>query len=207
MKQVVIVDYGMGNIYSISSAIEYLGLSSRLSSDHDVIAGADFLIMPGVGSFNLAMQRIRGLGLIDALHDAVIEKKIPILGICLGMQLLAKSGTEDGDTEGLGFIDGVVERFSPVGGRVKIPHVGFAPTRIVAPASPLLRGLPEEVDFYYTHSYRMVCAPNSLLATGENGETFAAAVGKGNIYGTQFHPELSQTNGLMLLKNFFNECG
>ena len=207
MKRIVIVDYGMGNIYSISSAIEYLGLSSRLSSDREELFGADYLIMPGVGSFNLAMRKIRELGLIEVLHGAVIERKKPILGICLGMQLLAKSGTEDGYSEGLGFIDGIVERFSPMGGDVKIPHVGFAPARITNFSSPLFKNLPEEIDFYFTHSYRMVCSPDCLHATGHNGETFAAAAGKDNIFGTQFHPELSQTNGLMVLKNFFNECG
>lgn len=207
MKQVVIVDYGMGNICSIASAIEYLGLPSRCSSAHNEIIGADYLIMPGVGSFNLAMLSIRALGLVETLNDAVLSRKIPLLGVCLGMQLLAKSGTEDGGISGLGFIDGVVERFNPAKERVKIPHVGFASTRIVNSTSPLFRDLPEEADFYYTHSYRMICAPESLLATGYNGETFAAVVGKGNIFGTQFHPELSQTNGLKLLKNFFNECG
>lgn len=207
MKQVVIVDYGMGNIYSVSSAIEYLGLSARLSSDRKDIFSADFLIMPGVGSFNLAMRKIREMGLDEVLYGAVIERKIPILGICLGMQLLAKSGTEDGYSEGLGFINGVVERFNPEGTDVKIPHVGFAPTQLIRHSSPLFKDLPEQVDFYYVHSYRMICASEVLLATGHNGETFAAAVGDGTIYGTQFHPELSQTNGLKVLKNFFNECG
>lgn len=201
------MDYGMGNICSITSAIEYLGLPARLSSDHDVIVGADFLIMPGVGSFNLAMRRIRETGLFDTLNAAVIGRQIPILGICLGMQLLAKSGTEEGCSEGLGFIDGVVERFSHCSEKAKIPHVGFAQTSVVRAESPLFHGLPEEVDFYFTHSYRMVCNPDSLLATGYNGEAFAAAVGKGNIYGTQFHPELSQTNGLQLLNNFLCRCG
>jgi glutamine amidotransferase len=203
MKNVVIIDYGMGNIRSLASAVEYLGLTPRLSSVREEICCADFLLMPGVGSYARAMERIRSDGIDESLREAAIAKEIPLLGICLGMQLLARHGTEDGMTEGLGFIDGVVDRFVPASAGVKIPHVGFAPTRIVVPESPLFRSLPADVDFYYTHSYRMVCAPDALLATGENGETFAAAVGTGTILGVQFHPELSQTNGLRLLHNFF----
>jgi len=206
MTSIVIIDYGMGNIYSLSSAIEYLGLHARLSSQPDAILSADFLIMPGVGSFNLAMRRLRERDLIGPLHRAVVENSTPLLGICLGMQLLGKSGTEDGHAEGLGFIDGVVDRFDPALHDVKIPHVGFSRTLIVDCASPLFRGFPEEVDFYYTHSYRMSCSPECLRASCRNGETFAAAVSTKNIYGTQFHPELSQTNGLRVLKNFFTEC-
>ena len=197
----------MGNICSVASAIEYLGLASCLSSDREIILEADFIILPGVGSFNLAMQKIRQLKLYDTLRCAGLDRKIPMLGICLGMQLLAMSGTEDGFTEGLGLIDGNVERFNADTSLVKVPHVGFSTTNIVSTDSPLFRGLPQEVDFYYTHSYRMICSTDCLLATGCNGETFAAAVGKNNIYGTQFHPEMSQANGLHLLKNFFSECG
>lgn len=206
MLSIVIIDYGMGNIYSISSAVEYLGFSSRLSSQADTILGADFIIMPGVGSFNLAMRRLREKNMVEVLHKAVADKRIPLLGICLGMQLLGTSGTEDGYTEGLGFIEGAVDRFQTGRSEVKIPHVGFSPTRIVDRDSPLFRGLPDVVDFYYTHSYRMTCSSESLLATCQNGETFSAAVGSGNIFGTQFHPELSQSNGLHVLKNFFTGC-
>lgn len=206
MASVVIIDYGMGNIYSLASAIEYLGLPVRLSCERDAILGADFLVIPGVGSFNLAMRRLRERNLTELLRTAVAERRTPLLGICLGMQLLGRSGTEDGYTEGLAFIDGSVERFSAGQEGVKVPHVGFSPTQIVDRASPLFRGLPEQVDFYYTHSYRMTCASDSMLASCRNGETFAAAVGKESVFGTQFHPELSQTNGLRVLQNFFSGC-
>ncbi len=199
----MIIDYGMGNIYSIASAIEFLGFQANLSSEEKNILNADFLILPGVGSFNLAMQRINQRGLKQVLHVAVFEKKIPLLGICLGMQLLAWYGTEDGHSEGLGFIEGTVERFRASNKGIKIPHVGFATTRIIKDAV-ILEGITKDADFYYTHSYRMICPSEYVIATANNGGNFVAAVAKDNVYGTQFHPELSQTNGLKLLKNFLN---
>lgn len=203
MRSIVIIDYGMGNIYSISSAIEFLGFQANLSSEEKEILNADFLILPGVGSFYRAMQRINQRGLKQILHAAVFEKKIPLLGICLGMQLLAWYGTEDGHSEGLGFIEGTVERFQASNEGIKIPHVGFARTRIVKDAV-IFKGITKEADFYYTHSYRMICPSEYVIATANNGADFVAAIANGNVYGAQFHPELSQTNGLKLMKNFLS---
>ncbi|MBZ0155810.1 MAG: imidazole glycerol phosphate synthase subunit HisH [Alphaproteobacteria bacterium] len=203
MKPVVIVDYGMGNIHSVASAVEFLGFQAEISSEKDAIVNANFLILPGVGSFNRAMQRINQKGLKQILQTAVYEKEIPLLGICLGMQLLARYGTEDGHSEGLGFIEGSVERFQRSEKEMKIPHVGFATTRIVR-SSPLFGEVKGEADYYYTHSYRMLCPPDYVIATADNGGDFVAAVAKYTVYGAQFHPELSQANGLRLLKNFLH---
>lgn len=203
MPLTVIIDYGMGNIRSITSALDFLGFQSKLSAERETILKADCLILPGVGSFNLAMQRINQRGLKQILQTAVYEEKIPLLGICLGMQLLAQNGTEDGKAEGLGFIEGTVVRFQLSNKEMKIPHVGFAATRIIK-NSVLFEEVSEVADFYYTHSYRMSCPLEYVTATANNGGDFVAAVAKDNIYGTQFHPELSQTNGLKLLRNFLS---
>src|SRR5208337_2652723 len=185
MTSVVIIDYGMGNIHSITSAIEFLGFQADLSSEKEAILNADFLILPGVGSFNPTMQRINRMGLKQVLQAAVYEKKILMLGICLGMQLLAQSGTEGGYSEGLGFIEGTIERFQLSTKEMKIPHVGFATTRIIR-SSPLFEDVTGNADFYYTHSYRMICSSEYVIATADNGGDFVAAVAKDNVYGTQF---------------------
>lgn len=199
----VIVDYGMGNILSVRSALAYLGAEPVVSADPAVVACAEKLILPGVGSFRRAMESLRTTGLDAALLDAVRDRGVPLLGICLGMQLLGTVGTEDGETEGLGLIAQRVDAFTPeeLGGR-KIPHIGFSPVR-ADPDSRLFRGLPPEADFYFVHSYRMPPAiPGTVVSCCHHGIPFAAAVEKGNVFGAQFHPEKSQTNGLLLLNNF-----
>lgn len=198
-----IVDYGMGNLWSVYSALRFLGASPIISSDPAVVSDAEMIILPGVGSFNKAMQALDSSGLADALRKAVLVRQRKILGICLGMQLFADSGDEDGACAGLGFIPAVVKRFSLIElQNKKVPHIGF--NEVVADANSLLfRGGLKNSDFYFVHSYHVVS--NELLgkrAICNYGVDFLAAIEYENIFATQFHPEKSQTNGLQLLNNF-----
>jgi len=203
MATIVIIDYGMGNLFSIQSAIRYLGAESIIASDNNTIINADRIILPGVGSFYKAMENLHTSGLVEVLRDTVISRQVPILGICLGMQLMGASSTEDGFREGLRLIDCPVERFDDgTSEGLKIPHVGFN-TVSVMQKSKLFMGLDAQVDFYFTHSYRMKYTDQSYVAgICHHGESFIAAFEKEHICGTQFHPEKSQTNGLLLLRNF-----
>lgn len=201
--RIVIVDYGMGNIWSVRSALGYLGAESIVSGDPAVVSSADALLLPGVGSFRKAMGSLKTQGLADALAEAVLGKQRKILGICLGMQLLAEKGTEDGVCSGLDFFSGVVDRFSSSDvGVLKVPHIGFnqvTPTK----QSQLFKGIASPADFYFVHSYRLL--PDNLpgeKAICHYGGGFLAAYEHENIFATQFHPEKSQTNGLKLLTNF-----
>lgn len=202
--RVAIVDYGMGNIYSVQSVFRYHGAESLYTSDAKEILTADRILLPGVGSFRKAMVDIRAKGLDKVLEEAVLEKQIPILGICLGMQLLGKSSTEDGYTEGLGFFDGVVEAFDAEKYAIKVPHVGFNSVNACTD-SILFEGIENSSDFYFTHSYRMKSHEDACIGYCHHGETFVASFEKENIFGTQFHPEKSQTNGLKLIKNFIEK--
>jgi glutamine amidotransferase len=203
--RVTIVDYGIGNLWSVRSALRYLGHDSVVSSTPSEVAQADALILPGVGSFRKAMLALRSSQLDEAILEAVTGKHRKILGICLGMQLLAMRGTEDGETAGLGLISTDVERFdSEAMGRLKVPHIGF--NKVCSEdQSVLFQGIASSADFYFVHSYR-------LLADGLSGrhgfchygQDFLAAYEHENIFATQFHPEKSQTNGLKLLKNFLD---
>lgn len=203
---IVIIDYGMGNLFSIQSALDYLGAKSTISSDPNIIGKAEKLILPGVGSFKKAMGNLKRDNLMEVIINSVNIKRIPILGICLGMQLLGISSTEDGFSDGFGFIDTPVERFGDETCKgLKIPHVGFD-TVSVTKKSKLFDGLDLQIDFYFTHSYRMAFADQSYTtAICSHGELFVAAFEQGHICGTQFHPEKSQTNGLFLLKSFIEK--
>lgn len=203
IASVTIVDYGMGNIQSIGAAITHLGYEPHFYSDPDAISRSEIIVLPGVGSFPSAMGAVKKRGIDLALREAIAGGKSKVLGICLGMQLLAESSTEDGGSPGLGIFQGAVERFDPtIAASLPIPHVGF--NSVTSPAgSVLFRGLGPQTDFYFVHSFRI--SPHSstgLLATSTYGERFVAAFEMGNIFGTQFHPEKSQSNGLRLLSNF-----
>lgn len=204
--KVLVIDYGMGNIWSVLSALRYLGCAPTVSSDPNEIARAESLVLPGVGSFRKAMDALRQGGLDDAILHAVQINGRKILGICLGMQLMGIRGSEDGETPGLGLIPGAVDKFSQHEiGAIKIPHIGFNLVRS-KPDMHLFRGLSEAADFYFVHSYRMLPdGLNGKTATSTHGTEFLAAYEQGNIYATQFHPEKSQTNGLLLLKNFLSQ--
>ena len=201
--RVSIVDCGIGNLWSVRSALHYLGYSSHVCTMPSEIITADVLILPGVGSFHKAMLALRKSQLDEAILEAVTVKQRKILGICLGMQLLAKRGTEDGETKGLGIISTDVNRFD-FGqiGQLKVPHIGFNQVRSDL-QSILFKEFVSSADFYFVHSYRLL--PEGL--SGKHGicnygEDFLAAYEHENIFATQFHPEKSQTNGLKMLKNF-----
>ena len=201
--KIVIIDYGMGNIKSISSTLKFIGVSEVvLSNKYEDILRADKIILPGVGSFSQAMVNIKNKKIDYILKEAAIVLKKPILGICLGMQLLGLSSTEDGFSPGLGLIDGNVTRFNNIG-NIKIPHVGF--NQIMPNChSRLFTKLNSNPDFYFTHSYKMLSNCDIKSSYCEYGEKFVAGFEVENIAGVQFHPELSQKNGIQLIKNFIN---
>lgn len=198
--RLVIVDYGMGNLKSVMSALHYLGYDDvEVSNDYSVLQGADKLILPGVGNYARAMRRINELGLVPVLRELVLENKKPILGVCLGMQLMGHSSTESGFNTGLGLIDGVVEGFDDTS--IKVPHVGYNQVQVNS-GSRLYADMDSDLDYYFTHSFRMQSTSNVGQSVCYYGEEFIASFEVENIAGVQFHPELSQTNGLHLLKNF-----
>ena len=202
-QSITVIDYGVGNIWSVQSALRFLGCTSTISSDPDEIASADTLLLPGVGSFRKAMLALQKQGMDQAIIEAGQTRGSKILGICLGMQLMGSSSSEDGDTVGLGLIQGDVDKFTPQEiGTNKIPHIGFDLV-CSQPDARLFRGLPQSTDFYFVHSYRML--PTGLsgkTATCNYGVEFLSAYEQDNIFATQFHLEKSQTNGLILLNNF-----
>lgn len=204
MKNVAIVDYGMCNLDSVYRAVEECGAEAVVTSEKGVLAKADCIILPGVGSFADGMKHIRELGLEEPLKEEVVSKGIPLLGICLGMQLLADSGCEGGETKGLGLIPGRIERLRPVSNDTKIPHIGWNEV-FIEKGSGLFNGISSGRDFYFVHSYSFNCADKSdILAQTPYCGSFVSAVEKNNIYGVQFHPEKSMRWGLELVRNFLS---
>ena len=198
--KITIVDYGMGNIKSIIGALKYLEVEEiTVSNNLSELMSADKLILPGVGSFSMAMSNIKKLNIDKYLRETVIVDKKPILGICLGMQLMGGSSTEDSYSHGLGFIKGSVSKFSE--SSLKIPHIGFNQVK-VNNDSRLFKGINNLSDFYFVHSFRMADNINISHSTCIYNDEFIASYEQDNIAGVQFHPELSQTNGLKLLSNF-----
>jgi len=193
----------MGNIFSIQHSLEYLGYESILTSDPKIILSAKILILPGVGSFKSAMKKIVDLRLDKIIKRAVLTNKIPILGICLGMQLLTKSSTEESSvTQGLGLVDANTIKLKNTHQKIKIPHIGFNNVEFEKDMS-LFKGLKNNLDFYFIHSYMVVsCSTDFYQAYCDYYQRFIVAFENNNVYGVQFHPEKSQENGLKLLKNF-----
>ncbi len=199
---IALVDYGMGNLRSLSNALAAVGAAVETTSSPEALRRADRIVLPGVGAFGDAIAALRARGLEQALVAEVLGARKPMLGICLGMQLLARASKEHGRHEGLGWIDADVVRL-PYAPGLKVPHVGWNSVRFAA-ADPLFRGIrPAESNFYFVHSYHVVCRdPANVVATAEHGVGFAAAVRFRNVTATQFHPEKSQDNGVRLLRNW-----
>ena len=196
----VIVDYGVGNLFSLRSSLAVIGEESVISSDKAVIERADRILLPGVGAFRDAMEKLRASGLVDTLRKAV-SRGIPLLGICLGMQLLFDKSYEYGEHKGLGFLSGVVAPI-PVKNGIKIPHMGWNSLAFGDRKHPLFRYLSEGDYVYFVHSYAAVACDDSVIARTEYGSPVTAAVAKKNILGCQFHPEKSGEVGLRILKAF-----
>ena len=203
MNKLIIVDYKVGNIGSIVNMFKRIGVNAILSSDENEILSADKLLLPGVGSFDNGMKNLKASGLIKVLNKKVIEEKTPILGICLGMQLLMDS-SDEGKEEGLGWISGEVKKFNFAMNeeKLKVPHMGWNIARPMKKDS-LFKGFSEEARFYFVHSYHAVCDnKDNVLANTHYGYDFASSISKDNIYGAQFHPEKSHKFGMKLLQNF-----
>lgn len=199
----VIVDYGLGNLGSILNMLKTIGTTAVISSEVSVIESASKLILPGVGAFDNGIQNLAQMGLLAVLERKVIDHKCPILGICLGMQLLGR-GSEEGTLPGLGWIDAetVRFRFAETNSHLKIPHMGWNTIKQER-EHLLLEDMYPEPRFYFVHSYHMMCYKQSdVLATSNYGFHFTSIVGDGNIMGVQFHPEKSHKFGMQLLKNF-----
>lgn len=202
--KVAVIDYGLGNLGSVRRAVAELGAEPRLAAQPKDLAAADRIILPGVGSFADGMSLLRERGWVGALREEASKGK-PVLGICLGMQLLASRGTEAGDTQGLGLIPGEVVGLESLGCELRIPHVGWNSVTVHEPPCGILRGIPSGTDFYFVHSY--VFAPHAatdVVATTSYGVPVTAAVGRGNVMGTQFHPEKSSKAGFRVLRNFLD---
>ncbi|NML75694.1 imidazole glycerol phosphate synthase subunit HisH [Rhizobium sp. S-51] len=201
---IVIVDYGMGNVRSLSNAFEYLGYDTEISRDPAAFAAADRLVLPGVGAFGDAIGLLRSLDLEGPLNDQVLGQGKPVLGICLGMQLMASVSHEHGTHKGLGWFDADVMPMISTP-EAKVPQVGWNQLQICG-EEWLFKGLPAKGnDVYFVHSFHMVCKDqNDVIATTDHAQTVTAAVAHGNIVATQFHPEKSQDNGLQILQNWMD---
>jgi imidazole glycerol-phosphate synthase subunit HisH len=203
MTRIAILDYGMGNLRSVEKALERAGANAEITSDRVRAEEADGVILPGVGAFPRAMQRVREIGL-DELVAGRIAAGVPVLGICLGMQLLFESSVENEGGSGLALLDGVVAPLEANG--YKVPHIGWSPVRWEH-ESELTAGLGEETPFYFVHSFAPRPATEvDVLGTAAYGERFACAVERPPLYGVQFHPEKSSSAGLGLLRNFIAIC-
>jgi glutamine amidotransferase len=199
---IAIVDYGIGNLGSVAKAFRHVGALTVLSADADVLQAAEALVLPGDGAFGATMDEIRRRGL-DPVLRAAVARGTPLLGICIGMQVLFEESEEHGRHRGLGFLPGRVRRFAS---DLVVPHMGWNGLRRVR-AHPLLDGIEDGAYVYFVHSYR--CEPaaeGAVLATSDYGGAFAAIVGAENVLGVQFHPEKSQAVGLRMIRNFVHGC-
>jgi len=198
---IAIVDYGVGNLYSLACSLNHIGVESAVTRDADVLRAADKIILPGVGAFGDAADKLRALKLDSLVKEqAALEK--PLLGVCLGMQLLFDKGFEYGEHEGLGLIHGCVRSMGPLVGDRKVPHMGWNSLEFQKPDDPLLNGVKPGDFVYFVHSFFATDCEAALVATAEYGVPLAAVVRSGNVCGTQFHPEKSGETGLQMLKNF-----
>ena len=202
MKRILIIDYGMGNLKSVFNALVFLGYKATIGHRIEQIRKADGYILPGVGAFAEAMESLQKLDIIESLRPQVLQNKKPFLGICLGLQLLAKSSEEKGYHSGFGWIPGCVRKVD-IDDQLRLPHVGWNEVKFNDNAV-LFKNLKQESSFYFDHSYQLCCESDLITGFCDYGEKIIASIQKGNIFATQFHPEKSQVNGLKLLRNFLN---
>jgi len=202
MGEIVIVDYSCGNIDSVNSAVNYHGFKATITRDPKIINDADKIILPGQGSFKIGVNNLKKYGIFDLLRSKALKDNTPILGICLGMQILATVGFENGQEDGLNLISGSVEKMKEK--KLKLPHIGWNEVKI-SKKNSILKDIEDQTDFYFVHSYRFICEDNNdILTTTKYEDTFISSVCKNNIFGVQFHPEKSLVAGLQLIKNFIH---
>jgi glutamine amidotransferase len=201
---ITIVDYGMGNLGSIRNMLRKIGTEASISADPARVRDASRLVLPGVGAFDAGIENLTRSGLVPVLHERV-QAGVPVLGICLGMQLMTAS-SEEGRLAGLGWVDAECVRFEPGAEALKVPHMGWNRVRALRPDA-LVEALPEEPRFYFVHSYHVRChdPADALLAT-RYGTEFTSAFRRGKVWGVQFHPEKSHRFGMQLLRNFVERC-
>ncbi len=198
---IVIVDYGVGNVGSVLNMLRKIGARARISGAAGDIASADKLILPGIGHFGQGMRKLGESGLVAALEDQALARRKPVLGICLGMQMMTR-GSEESETPGLGWIDGFTHRF-PETPSLRVPHMGWNTVRPANGANLFEHAAPEPERFYFVHSYHVRTAdPGHAAAIGQYGIDFVASFEAGNLYGVQFHPEKSHLFGMALLRKF-----
>ena len=198
---IAVINYGLGNLLSVVKAFEKVagGRKVKVTSDPTDLKHAEYIVLPGVGNFRVGIENLINLGLADHLEQEVLEKKTPFLGICLGMQLMAETGEEDGKQRGLGWIPGKVRKLDAKG--LKVPHLGWDDIELVRDCH-LFSESENGKDYYFVHSYVFDCPEQFVVAYCNYGERFPVAVQKDNLYGTQFHPEKSRELGLNILSNF-----
>jgi glutamine amidotransferase len=200
---IAIVDYGLGNVRAFANVFAALDVQCSIATRPEQLQGAAKVVLPGVGAFDQAMQRLRASGMRPVLDEMALERAVPVLGVCVGMQILAASSAEGGEP-GLGWIDGHVEKFpeTDAARRIWVPHMGWNGVRALR-AGRLFDGLDADSRFYFLHSYYMRCrSPDDALAVTDYGGEFVCAVARRNVFGVQFHPEKSHAAGVRLLKNF-----
>jgi len=204
---IAIVDYGMGNLKAFANIYRRLQVDHKVISNADELREADGIILPGVGAFDHAMTRLNDSGLRDVLDERILKEKIPVIGICVGMQMLAKT-SDEGDLPGLGWIDAVVRKMTLPESQKKLPlpHMGWNEVNQVV-SHPLFEGIRQDGTFYFLHSYYFECEmSNNVMASAHYGNDFTCIVHSENVYGIQCHPEKSHHNGVRLLENFANLC-
>jgi imidazole glycerol-phosphate synthase subunit HisH len=198
---ITIVDFNMGNLGSIQNMLRKIGVESQITAEHERIASADRLVLPGVGAFDAGMGNLESAGLIEVLNRRVLQDRVPVLGICLGMHLMTR-GSAEGRRRGLGWVKADTVRFAPADASLKVPHMGWNRVTAVRP-SPLTEDLPPDPRFYFVHSYFVRChQPEDVVLTTSYGGPFHSGFQSANVFGVQFHPEKSHTFGAALLRNF-----